>query len=510
MPTVTLRHSLRRLFAYAFIACVALGCARMSASPTSTATASASHRDRPTHDGKVVLFGNLHAHSNLSDDVEVKLPEMVPDKAFDYARTHGLDFLALSDHHKAVDSQHRLFMDPAEYKTQLYEVAMKYNTDHAGEFVAIPAIEWGTEATGNHINAFGIKTLPPDTILDAHYDKFIEWTRTNAEFAQFNHPNSWKASSPRNTTVGNFGEALYPSSQAFKDAADPVVRTVAIIQSISGGHISGPLKHTEKKTHREMQWENYYRYFLNLGFHIAPTADQDTHWKNFGTVTAARTAVWADSVSYADLMKAFKANRVYATEDDEMAVVFQVKYMGKTYWMGETVPLETDEAEVDLLVKVWQGAGSDGDPTDEGPYTVELIVDADGMGGAEAAPYSQTWTAPSGQLLTIPFMAGRGRYLYVHVTEQNGKDNPYGDDTSENDKVIGGKDETTKRQNMNDSAWTAPVWFGVAAAPTGTFVWSKNSNVYHDPNCWAVKNIGAANRREGSAPDGKTKHDCHP
>jgi hypothetical protein len=258
-----------------------------------------------------------------------------------------------------------------------------------------------------------------------------------------------------------------------------------------------------------MQWESYYRYYLNLGFHLAPSADQDTHWKNFGTVTAARTAVWADSVSYADLMKAFKANRVYATEDDEMVVSFQVKYKGTTYWMGETVPLDQEEAEVELLVKVWQAEGHDGDPTDEGPYTVGLVVDVDGVGGAEASPLSQSWTASSGQTLSIPYMAARGRYLYLHVTEQNGKDNPFGDDRGADDQVLGGKDETTRRLDMNDSAWTSPVWFGAPAA-VAQFVWSKSSDVYHDPSCWVVKSIGSANKKEGPAPEGKRKHDCHP
>jgi hypothetical protein len=92
------------------------------------------------------------------------------------------------------------------------------------------------------------------------------------------------------------------------------------------------------------------------------------------------------------------------------------------------------------------------------------------------------------------------RYLYLRILEQGGKDNPKGDgDDSDGDG---------NRDDLDDSAWTSPIWFGTA--PAGTFVWSINSSVYHDANCWAVKSIGAANRREGPAPDGKTKHNCHP
>lgn len=46
----------------------------------------------------------------------------------------------------------------------------------------------------------------------------------------------------------------------------------------------------------------------------------------------------------------------------------------------------------------------------------------------------------------------------------------------------------------------SPIWFVQTAAPgpeAATFVWSKNSSVYHDLGCFLVPTIGAANRREG-------------
>ena len=117
--------------------------------------------DRPQHAGKIVLFSNLHAHSKLSDDIENAGYELLPSKAFPYAQQHGLDFLEITDHHKATDSDHTLRMEPDEYKTKLFDVAKQYNMDHAGEFIAIPGIEWGNTATGNHVNLIGAKMLPP-------------------------------------------------------------------------------------------------------------------------------------------------------------------------------------------------------------------------------------------------------------------------------------------------------------------------------------------------------------
>ena len=72
-----------------------------------------------------------------------------------------------------------------------------------------------------------------------------------------------------------------------------------------------------------------------MGFHLSPAANQDTHGKNPGAVTAARTGVWASALSYDGIISGIQANRVFASEDDEMAVALQVEHGGKTYWMGE-------------------------------------------------------------------------------------------------------------------------------------------------------------------------------
>lgn len=512
MSSALSSSSIHRSLTHSVLAILILGCAPTPESPAREAglagEGAVAVRERPTHEGKVVLFGNLHAHSVLSDDVPDTLLEAKPLAGFDYARTHGLDFLAITDHHMATDAPGRNSLTAAQYQNDLFKVAMDYNAANPGQFVAIPGIEWGHMATGNHINILGAQSLPPDDILNVEYDKLHNWVRQNAEFAQFNHPNSWPSDSKRNKLVGNYGEARYPDQAAFVAAADPGIATISIISTVAGGHISGQNKHAENKTHRRMDWERYYRQYLNMGFHISPAANQDTHWKNFGSVTAARTAAWSDNVSYSALMQAFKANRVYATEDDEMAVSFQVRYKGRLYWMGETVPLETEEAEVELVIKVWQGQGSDGDSTDEGPYSIDIITDPDGIGGQEASKLGDSRTAASGALVSIPFMAGRGKYVYIHVLEQEGKDNLIGDGEDTVNNTTGASGSDGKRDSQNDAAWTTPVWFGIAPPPA--FVWSKNSDVYHDPNCWAVKSIGAANRREGGAPDGKTKHNCHP
>ncbi len=470
------------------------------------------HAQGRVFEGKTVLFGNLHAHSKLSDDISNAGDDMLPIRAFEYADEHGLDFLAITDHQKADDTNPRYSMTTQEYKDFLFNVAKTYNQNHLGAFIAIPGIEWGTTATGNHVNVFGASDLPPDTIKDKDYDELYAWAKANAEFAQFNHPYSWAAESNRNLQVGNFGQALYPSTDAFRDRANSVVKTCSIISTVAGGHINGEFSDSEAKTHRDMSEKGFRHWlgFLNMGFHVSPAANQDTHGKNWGTVTAARTAVWADSFGYDDLMRAIRTNRVYATEDDELAVVLQVEFQGQKYWMGETVPLGETGADVDLLVTVWQTSGSDGDSTEEGPYSVTIYKDSDGIGGQKAAALSAVSTALTAVTKRIPIEVVPDEYVFIEITEQGGRDNPIGDGEDEVANATGSHGADGKRDDMNDSAWTSPVWFQLPAP--ASFVWSakSESKVYHNADCWAVGNIGSANRRTGTPPPGWTKHTCHP
>ena len=111
----------------------------------------------------------------------------------------------------------------------------------------------------------------------------------------------------------------------------------------------------------------------------------------------------------------------------------------------------------------------------------------------------------SGAVERIPLAVEGGQYVYIRVTEENGQDNLIGEGEDVVNNDTGDLEADGKRDDSNDSAWTSPIWF-----ESQVFVWSKNSDLYHDPDCWAVSRIGAANRRSGAAPAGKTKHNCHP
>lgn len=416
-------------------------------------------QQRATYENMVVTFGNFHAHSILSADVRGNYNTLSPETAFKYAHQNGLDFLAITDHHKGTDNRGNYFLTASQFKNELYDVAMKYNADNSGDFIAVPGIEWGNTATGNHVNVLGLQELPPDTILNTDYHELYDFAKNQNAIIQFNHPKSWSGKTNRNKNIGNFGRALFNNESDFITRSDDVVKMISIICSVQRGHISGPFKHSQKKTHREMQWENQYKEHLNMGFHISPSANQDTHWKNWGTVTAARTAVWTEKLTYTSFMDALKQNRIYATEDDEMAVVFQVEYKDNKYWMGESVTLTEELEEVIVHVQVWQATGSDNDDVNEGPYTIKIISDSDGTGGREASVWKTFKNVPGNQLKTIALNVRKGSYFYIEVTEENGKDNLLGQGEDEINNETGFEAADGKRDDANDSAWTTPIWF---------------------------------------------------
>lgn len=473
-------------------------------------TSAASAQSRPNHEGKMALFGTLHAHSELSGDVSTS-KGLTPKECYDHARENGLDFLGISDHHKPTGAPggSKYNLSASEYQ-QIVDAAEEANTSHAGSFVAFAGIEWGTIATGNHVNIFGAGSLPPNSIKDTEYEELHTWILNNAQFAQWNHPYSWGKKSNRNKNVGNFGRALYSSTSDFVSEVDAAAQLMSIICTVKGGHISGEHKDSTDKTHREVHSDalREYRKHLDMGFRLSPSANQDTHGKNPGSVTAARTGVWADSFTANGIAEAMKANRVFATEDDELAVAILVEYGGATYWMGETVPLLIDEAEVTLTIHVSQATGSDGDSTDEGPYWATVFSDSDGIGGAKAAEWETYLLDADTSDFTVTLPVVSGEYIYLEISEQGGSDNPVGDGEDEF-MADGSEGADGHRDDLNDSAWTSPIWFSSGSVLTA-YVWSRNSDLYHDPSCWVVPRIGLANRREGPAPNGRTRHSCHP
>lgn len=280
----------------------------------------------------------------------------------------------------------------------------------------------------NHIRNGDFLALYSDYLNNANYEL------GNAKLlVQLNHPNQ-----NGGRTGFNYGRNRFNSDSEFVDRFKDIYMGIEHINN----HDNSNSNEDENNDHRNGEdLEKFYKKYLNMGFRLGPIGDHDNHRKNWGRHTAARTGVWATSLTPAGFAAAYKARRVYATEDNELALLFKC---GNT-WMGSYRTI-SGETEVTFTIRASQYEDMDsGELQDEGPYEFEIIADLDGPGGQEARPIpfklgNQTVTEASvaqGIQVQVKATMWPRAYAYLHVRETNGID-----------------------ANGNEGeAWTAPIFF---------------------------------------------------
>ena len=329
-----------------------------------------------------LYFGQLHAHTNLSDGTgTVK-------QAFDHAsQVDNLDFLALTDHSNSFDNDVEVHLDSekaeelsadwAEGRSGARDITEREN----GTFVGLYGFEmtWSGGAPG-HINTFNsdgfesrncapYKKGDNYDVLQAYFDTLNENPET---ISQFNHPGD---------TFGDFMDfSLY----------DPVVdNQITLIEVGNGEGAIGSSGYFPSYS--------YYTRALDKGWHVAPTNNQDNHKGNWGDSNTARSVVLATDLSEEAIYDAMKNYRVYATEDNDLSILYSLN--GNA--MGSILD---DQEAVNIEVSI-------SDPTDTaGSTKVEVIVN----GGQTLA--EQTFEGESADISFDNLPATYG-YYYLRITQ---------------------------------------------------------------------------------------------
>lgn len=424
-------------------------------------------RGSPFFDGKNCYLGVMHAHTVLSPDFqpqpanETEFRNLLllnsdqrfsiangPFAAYKRAADLGkLDFLAITDHVHGPESGQAEYcsheMPNGGYQL-IMDSAAKINTDdtYKGRFLAIPGMEWSVISRGNHANVFFANHPVPQTIPNGDFRAlFLNYlNRAGLEkdnprlLMQLNHPNS-------NPVPKNYGRDNFSGANGLNDFVNSFKDTYLAIEHINNSKL-GNANSAELNAHQDgNSLESYYRKYLNMGFRLAPIGDHDNHRSNWGRHTAARTGVWANGLTADEFVEAYRARRVYATEDNEMAVAF----LTDDKWMGSLIGVPSAGELKKFKVFVNQDADTDsGQLQNEGPYLVELITD-DAVGGPlprirniifDGQSVGSVYVK-SGDTVEFQYRVRPGTYCYIHVTEKGGKDSG---------------------QTQAD-AWTAPFFF---------------------------------------------------
>lgn len=335
-----------------------------------------------TLDGYKLYFGQLHAHTNLSDGTGTV------EQAFDHAsKVENLDFLAITDHSNSFDNDGGVHLGDenaeelsAEWK-EGREGARNITARENGSFVGIYGFEmtWSGGAPG-HINTFNSEGFESRNyapyrkgdnyeVLQAYFNTLNENPET---ISQFNHPGD---------TFGDFMDfALY----------DPVTdNQMTLIEVGNGEGAIGSSGYFPSYS--------YYTRALDKGWHVAPTNNQDNHKGNWGDSNTARSVVLATDLSEEAIYDAMKNYRVYATEDNDLSILYSLNgnAMGSILPEQETITIKADIS----------------DPTDtEGTTKVEVIVN----GGQTLA--EQTFEGGSATVEFQNLSTGYG-YYYLRITQ---------------------------------------------------------------------------------------------
>lgn len=338
--------------------------------------------------GYSVYFGNIHAHTSYSDGTKDSLSSQVktPGQAYAYAKeTMHLDFLGISEHnHRQAGMRSK-----ANYALGIKQA--KAATEN-GKFVALYGMEYGVISNGGHVLIYGI-------------DKLIGWEAGNYDIfnPQFDYTALFRtvAAAPHafatlaHPEPGHFN-AL--KSKPYSLVADQAICGVAI----ATGQFNS--KKTDYSVKRPLAFYSYYTALLAKGYIVGPTMDHDNHNTTFGRHTASRTAVLAKSLTEADIIAAYRANRFYATQDWNTIVDFTIN--GEP--MGSYLKQQS-RLEISAVVK----------DVDEGDV-VKAIELHYGVPGSGLSP-KRLKTVTSDSLNEIfNVETGKAYYFFLKITQVDG------------------------------------------------------------------------------------------
>lgn len=318
-----------------------------------------------------LYFGQLHAHTDISNGAGSV------EEAFQYAsQVDGLDFFAVTDHSDSFDNADMGAIDAdgadisADWAAGKQAAASVTN----GDFVGLFGFEmtWPEDKQLGHISTFntpGWQTRDQEAFTNVtaaleNYYKAL--TSVPGSVSQFNHPDD---------IHGDFERFDHYSPQY--DAVVSLLEVAGEDGVVDCG---------------------YYDLALDKGWHVAPTNNQNNHNGQWGDASGARTVVLAKSLTEEALYAAMKDRRVYATQDSDLAIYYELN--GTV--MGSIIP-KSEEAEITVFLS---------DPTDEAIGNVEVVTDG---GAVLVSEYVET---PS-QVLELSASGGHS-YYYLRITQPDG------------------------------------------------------------------------------------------
>lgn len=302
-------------------------------------------------------FGNLHAHTGLSDGSKDSLSSGVsrPDGAYAYARlSQDFDFLGISEHN------HYSANNNPGFKLPSYQVglSMANAANQDGTFLALFGMEYGVSSGANgHVIVYGFNSLlgwePGNYDIynaKSDYDSLFRKVKNNTNaFAYLAHPGF----SDFSTNGSVSGALAYAPYNAAYDSA------------IVGTPLRSGLAFSTANNYGDYSQGNYFAYYLHLlskGYHLGIGYDHDNHYTNFGRSNGGRLVILAPSLTRTNLVTAMQQMRFYGSDDPNARIAFDLdgqvmgsRISGGIYPTLSVTHNDPDGEQADSI-KIWKGA----------------------------------------------------------------------------------------------------------------------------------------------------------
>ena len=318
-----------------------------------------------------VYFGQLHAHTNLSDGTGSV------EEAFDHAsKVENLDFFAVTDHSDSFDNA-----DAGAIGADGRSISAGWA---AGKQAA------ASVTNGNFVGLFGFEMTWPEDKQLGHISTFNTpgWqTRDQADFENvptaLEHYYKALTTVPGSVSQFNHPDTIHGDFERFDHYSPEYDEAISLLE------IAGEDGAVDCE---------YYHLALDKGWHVAPTNNQNNHNGQWGDASRARTVILAETLTEEALYDAMRDRRVYATQDSDLTVYYTLN--GAV--MGSILP-KSEEAEITVFLS---------DPTDEAIGNVEVVAD-----GGEVIDSAYVGTPAKVLELSV---SGGHNYYYLRITQPDG------------------------------------------------------------------------------------------
>lgn len=335
---------------------------------------------KKTNDKYNIYFGQIHAHTNISDGAG-----SLEDALKHASNVDNLDYIVITDHSNSIDNEknskitENVDTSATDEWTYAHNLVKQYSTD---KFTCAYGYEMTWSNGLGHINTYNTpgfqsRTQTEYSTYSTALQNYYAALRTVPDsISQFNHPG---------TTFGDFQDFSYYSEE-----------NDALITMIEVGNGEGTIGSSGYFPSYE-----YYTRALDKGWHVAPTNNQDNHKGKWGDANTARTVMLSDTNDENAIYDAMRNYRIYATEDNDLSIYYTLD--GNV--MGSILEKDAvgDNVEIKADIK---------DPTDSAIGRVEVIVN-----GGQSIRMENVSTNEETVTFEIPSSYS---YYYLKITEDDG------------------------------------------------------------------------------------------